>query len=267
MLKKTRKWHNWIGLILSIPTFIVGFTALLITFEGAYKNNTSEPLINVAWLPGYSKILSNSVTSEKSPRIRASLSLSLNERFIGTSNGLYVVRNHQVTSITTIEGTAVHCLHKTDSCIWIGTKKGLFKMELSSRKTSVTFDKEIHHIESPNDSTLLISDNKTLYISTNKGGSWRKDSLSQNLHFPIIATATSQQTKSIKLHKLIIDMHTGKAFLGKKLEGIWVFILGLSLSVLSFTGSYMWYKKRSNKAKRATKALDIKRKKDTRKIQ
>ncbi|PCH77607.1 MAG: hypothetical protein COB98_02945 [Flavobacteriaceae bacterium] len=261
MLKKTRQYHNWIGLILSIPTFIVGITALLITFENTYKDTSSEPIVNVSWLPGYSNALSSSEKSDKNNRIRASLSLTPNLRYIGTTNGLFQVEKDRLISIPSIEGIQVHCIKKVASSIWIGTKKGLFKMDLSSQITELKFNREIHQIESPNDSTLIVSDHKTLFISNNNGISWRKDSSFQALEFPISTSTSSRKTTSIKLHKLIMDMHTGKAFFGKKFEGIWIFILGLTVSVLSLTGIYMWYKKRSNKAKRAKKASVIKQKK------
>jgi hypothetical protein len=57
-----------------------------------------------------------------------------------------------------------------------------------------------------------------------------------------------QEGKSgMKFNKLIMDLHTGKFFLGKEYEWLWIDIVGLALALLTLTGILIWWKKLRNK--------------------
>ena len=54
--------------------------------------------------------------------------------------------------------------------------------------------------------------------------------------------------KRYTLKNLIMDMHTGKAFLGKSAEWIWIDVLGIVLCLLSLTGVWVWWQGRRRAA-------------------
>jgi LPXTG-motif cell wall-anchored protein len=238
-----------LGLALSVPTFIVGLTAVLITFQDGYKNKPNEPEINVSWLPGYSVSLIKNEVVKKSNEIRASITTEDNTRYLGTSYGLFAFTNGSYVALPEFNGYEVHCLQQSDSLLWIGSKKGLYAMVLPNGELKQMLDKDIHHIEIQSKNSLVVSDNKSLYVSKDFGKVWRKDNAIQQIELSQQQIASLKSTKTQPLHKFIMDLHTGKAFFGKTYEAIWILLVGLSVTLLSFTGFYMWYRKKRKKTK------------------
>ncbi len=251
-----RKWHNWVGIVLSFPTFIVGLTAMFITFQGSYKGKSFEPQINVSWLPGYSSIPIEKDLIRKSKEIRASLTTEDSTRYIGTGIGIFAIRNDSIISFPKLFGYEVHCIQQTNSALWIGSKKGLYALTLSNGKLNHVFDKDIHHIEIKNDSSLTVSDNKALYQTLDYGKTWKKDDKVYNLVISEQQLTNFHTGKTIPLHKMIMDLHTGKAFFGKSFEGIWIFLVGLSIFLLSLTGVWMWAKRKFRKRRKRRNKLN-----------
>jgi len=222
----SRKWHNWVGIAVSIPTIIVGVTAVLISVQDTFKDKDFEPQINVSWLPAYSSVMMENEVEKKSKEIRASFTTEDNIQFLGTAYGLFSVQDDSLISYPKLYGAEVNCFASTDSALLIGSKKGLF--ELKNASLNLLYKRKVHSINVINDSTYTVSDNKTL-----------------------------QGSNTIPLHKFVMDMHTGKAFFGKTFEAIWIFLVGLGFSLLGFTGIYMWYDKKRKKAKRLKEKKDI----------
>lgn len=242
-----RKWHNWVGIVISLPILIIGITTIFITFQSSYKDKSFEPQINVSWLPGYSNLLAEKELIKKRQEIRASITTANGRRFIGTGIGLFLIENDSIISFPELSGYDVHCIQQTKSTLWIGSKKGLYALALNSDELKLALDKDIHHIEIINDSLLTVSDNKSLYITTDFGKSWQKDETLKQLIGSKHQISTIQTPKIIPLHKFIIDIHTGKALFGKSFEGIWIFLVGFSTLLLTLTGIWMWAKKKFKK--------------------
>lgn len=247
----SRKWHNWVGIAVSIPTIIVGVTAVLIALQDTYKDSKYEPQINTAYLPGYSSALIKNEVKKKTREIRASFTTKDSITFIGTSYGLLSIKNDSINLYDELYGVEINCFAETTTGLLIGTKKGLFI--LNDNSIDLLFKKKIHSIEIVNDSTYSVSDNKKLYRSTDSGSKWILHDVLRNLQLPTVNLNQSSVSQTIPLHKLIIDLHTGKAFFGKTFEVIWIFIVGLGFSVLGFTGIFMWYDKKRKKRKRLKK--------------
>ncbi|MCA1758625.1 MAG: PepSY domain-containing protein [Bacteroidales bacterium] len=126
---------------------------------------------------------------------------------------------------------------------------GLYKKDLSSGELKLLFKKDIHDISIRADSTIVISDNKALFASADFGKTWEKVEVKLNVQLETQPAITDYNRK-IPLHKLIMDLHTGKAFFGKAYEAIWIVLVGLSITLLSLTGFLMWFKRKRQMRKK-----------------
>lgn len=246
----SRKWHNWVGIAICIPTIIVGITAILISFEDSYKYTDREPQINVSWIPAYSSMQVESQVDKKINRIRASYTQDRSKRFYGTSYGLFLASDSIVKTFSDLYGVEINCLIRKDSTLLIGSEKGLYSLKLDGENLVLLFKKDIHSIELVNDSLICISDSRKLYYTLDNGKTWLIDSAFKKLAIIKPAGNKKSKAKLIPLHTLIKDIHTGKAIFGKTFEPIWIMLVGFGFTLLGFTGFYMWYDKKRKKAKR-----------------
>jgi hypothetical protein len=129
----------------------------------------------------------------------------------------------------------------------------LYALTLTNGELKHVFDKDVHHIEIKNDSSLAVTDNKSLYQTIDYGKTWEKDEAVYNLALTEQQLTNLNTTKTIPLHKMVMDLHTGKAFFGKSFEGIWIFLVGLSVFLLTFTGVWMWIKREFRKFRKSKK--------------
>lgn len=241
-----RKWHNWLGVILTLPIFIVGLTAVFITFEGTYKNRPGEPQIATSWLPGYTKQLVKKDMGQKAGEICASLLLPDSTRLLGTAFGLYAVRASGTQVYPELSGFEIHCLACDGETVLAGTKKGLFQVNATTGECRKLLEKEVRHIDVSGPDSWAVADNKMLTVTTNAGTKWQTLKTMK----PEVAeqsSASYASEKSIPLHRFIMDLHTGKAFFGKAFEKIWIFMTGFSICILTFTGLYLWWIKQRRK--------------------
>lgn len=241
-----RKWHNWIGVVFTLPLFIIAITGIILAFQDSFKNTPSEPQINVGWLPGYSK---KALQNEYKIRSQEVFSVAISKDstyYFGTGAGVFYTKNHHSGFISKLAGVEIRCIVVGELYLFAGGKQGLFRVKLSDESVTTILSKDIHSIYSTNDSTLLISDKKTLYTSNDYGASWEIFKLNDAFDGKLFEIENSKKYK-IPLHKLNIDLHTGKAIFGKKYEWIWIVIVSLSLLTLTLTGIYMWLKKKTGK--------------------
>ncbi len=87
----------------------------------------------------------------------------------------------------------------------------------------------------------LTTKEQGVLMSKNQGSSWEQA--------PQITKLLSElpNKQPLQLGKLMKDLHTGKALMGKKYEWIWADILALVLVLLALTGIYMWWKSQKRK--------------------
>lgn len=60
--------------------------------------------------------------------------------------------------------------------------------------------------------------------------------------------AQGDVAKPYTIGKLVMDMHTGKAFFGKSGEWVWIDVLGFTLALLGLTGVWVWWQSRRRAA-------------------
>jgi len=71
-----------------------------------------------------------------------------------------------------------------------------------------------------------------------------KKGIVEKKFLPVIENKLVIESKIIDLKDLVLHIHTGRAFLGKQNEWIWINLVSLSVILLIFTGVYVWIKKR-----------------------
>lgn len=241
-----RKWHNWIGAVFTLPLLIIAITGIILAFQDSFKNTPKEPQINVRWLPGYSEKALKYEFEKKSNEV-FSIAISKDSTYyFGTGAGVYYNKNNHSGFFSKLAGLEIRCVVVGDLHLFAGGKQGLFRVQLSDESVTKILSKDIHSIYITNDTTLLVSDKKTFYTSNDYGSSWKNFKLSEAFDSKQFEIENSKQYK-IPLHKLNLDLHTGKAFFGKKYEWIWIVIVSLSLLILTLTGIYMWLKKKTRK--------------------
>jgi len=210
-----RKWHLWVGFILALPFLIVSITAVLIAFEDSYKDKESEPKVNVSWLPGYSQSAMQKEYEMKRGEVKSSLLASDGTMYYGTKTGIITVKNNKAEYLPSFETADVFTIEEVNKTIYIGTKTGL-------------------------------------YFSYDSGKTWQKDkTLAQAINTLLVSDKNMLAKTNIPLSKLILDMHTGKAFFGKAFQNIWIILIGFSIFFLTVTGIYMWYVRYKKKIKRS----------------
>ena len=245
----SRKWHNWIGIFISIPIFIVGLTGFIFSFQDSFKNKPGEPQISAGWLPGYTSALAKKEMDAKNFEIKSSLFAADSTIYYGTGNGIYFQKNGKTGNIPELTGIEIRCIFQHSDILFIGSKNGLFSKNLSSGEVKLLFKKDVHDFNFRNDSTIAITDNKSLYVSSDLGKTWQKDEVSINFEQVKSQTENAGYNQKIPLHKFVMDLHTGKAFFGKAFEAIWIVIVGLSICALSLTGFLMWFKRKQQMRK------------------
>lgn len=241
-----RKWHNWFGAVFTLPLFIIALTGIVFAFQDSFKNTPGEPLVNVSWMPGYSKSALRHEFEKKSKEVFSVVLAADSTYFYGTGAGLFFIKKKQSGFISGLTGKEIRCLAIKDEYLFAGGKQGLFSLRLSDKSVSTILAKDIHSITFLQDSSLLVSDKKGIYQSVDNGTTWKKHQLNEALYIRQVEPGIMANNK-IPLHKFNMDLHTGKAFFGKKNEWIWIVIVSLSLLILTFTGIYMWLKKKIKK--------------------
>jgi hypothetical protein len=232
----SRTWHIWVSLILSLPILIVAATAVFI----AHKKAIGTEEINVAanWLPGYRSAAAKLGRNE----MRASLTTAGGETWVATNSGLYRLDGEQLVATEALAGTQVRALAEAPWGRIAAAKNGIW-LEKDGQWQRVQKGDAWSAASQPNGSIVVALKDKGLLWSSD-GQHWQTDARL----VAALASLPADTTEPLTLGKLIIDLHTGKAFFGKDGEWIWVDLVGLAISLLALTGVYMWWRGQRRKA-------------------
>jgi uncharacterized iron-regulated membrane protein len=224
-----RHWHAWLSVILSLPLFLVGVTAVLLAHHKALGLNAVD--LNVGWLPGYRSVRLSP------PEIKASLLAVDGRHFLGTKAGLFVLERGQLTSVPAFRGIEVRSLAEHGSLLLVGGANGVWQHEAGAWRQ--LYPSTVHSVQISSGGIIQIATTaKGLLISHDGGQTWSPHRLSINAlqQLPPEALKTN-----FALGKLVMDLHTGKALLGRW-EWLWIDALGALLVFLCLTGVYLWWK-------------------------
>lgn len=226
--------HLWSGLIFGLPLVLVGITAVLIAHED--RLGLDEIPVAVDWLPGYGAETAMHELTE----VKAFVELPDGSRVIGTKKG--VVRIAPAAGpVLELAGQDVRALATAhDGILLAATKMGLFRAAAPGVWQRIA-DGDFHHVDVSGNRWLAAEKDAGLLVSNDAGASWRPD--------PEIAVALGSvslpaETEQTSLKELVDGVHTGKAFLGKSAEWIWIDLLGVCMIGLGITGVVVWMRRR-----------------------
>lgn len=247
--KQLFNWHMWAGIIFTIPILLISITAILIAHEKGL--GTKEIAINAGWLPGYES--QNNIT-ELLNDVK-SIHYTENATYYGTKIGVVIENKSKKLSILKgTEGKEIRDFLWFDNALWIASNKGI--LLLKNNQINHIKKGNIHGIDSHQSTLFATEGNQGFSISNDHGITWKShQKISENISEDKLNEFLSSVNKSkfiekISLQKLILDIHTGKAFVGNNGMWIWIDLIALALLLITFAGIWLWYKRTVGKKKR-----------------
>lgn len=244
----TTAWHTWSGLILALPIFIVGITAIFIGHEKSL--GTKEVMVNVSWLPAYSAEGKAYHYTEELKDVKAFYQDASGKQYLGTKAGLMIFDGESVTHVEALQGKEIRSIAEKNGRLYVAGKYGLWINNANSEWAKV-HDGDAHGVFPVSENEIALSLGKYGTVHSSDGGAtWNK---AKGLEAALAQVTPEQfvvkeETSAIPLKDLIMDMHTGKAFMGKNGMWIWIDVVGLAIVGLTGTGIVMWYLRRKKKA-------------------
>lgn len=248
--KQLFNWHMWAGIIFAIPVVLVSLTAILIAHEKGL--GTKNVLVTAGWMPGYQ---SDAKDMEYYLDDIKAFAQSGNIQYYGTKAGVLMQTDAGLEVVNGTEGKEVRDLTTYEGKLLIASKYGLF--ELANGKTTQIAKGDFHGIHTEGE-LLVASLGKHGLLTSNDGGiEWvESGKFSKTIPADQLAIVsgqlmTSGHMEEVALEKLVLDIHTGKAFFGEGAMWIWIDLIGLSLLLMTITGIWMWYKRKYGKPKKS----------------
>jgi hypothetical protein len=224
--KQIRAWHKWPGILFLFPAFLISITAILLALDGLLHMDRVK--INMPFTTDtYSEIEIKSMVA------------SADRQYVGSKNGLYIVEGIRVSSVPELAGSDVRSLLLVNDTLYISSKQGLWRM--AGSKVVRLIDKDVFHVSMSNNQ-LLVSAGKKGIIQLDRNGKEVKNN-------PLAGDITSKldgsrQKQPQTLHKLVIDLHTGEAIVGKTLVPYWIAFSGIQMLLLTLTGCWFAFRKK-----------------------
>lgn len=245
---KSRSWHKWTSLIIALPILIVTVTAVFMSHKKAL--GTDEIKVAAQWLPGYRLASGKSGRNEA----RASLLSASGETYVGTLGGLYRLDGEQLVAVAEVGDTQIRGLAEADWGRVAAARNGVWLQENGGKWQRVAKGDAWSAARRADGSIAVALRNEGLLVS-HDGRRWQADAQIT----AALASLPDEAAEPVTLSKLAFDLHTGRAFLGKEGEWIWIDFVSLPLILLALTGVYMWWRAQRRKVTaRRRPALHIK---------
>lgn len=239
-------WHMWIGIAFAIPILLVSLTAILIAHENGL--GTKEIAVNTGWFPGYEskENINHYLNDVKSICVKGDTT------YFGTKLGVIIQdKSKKIALLKGSEGKEIRDFLLVGNQLWIASKEGLFLSEYNEIR--LIKKGNIHGIDLSHTTLITSESNKGYSISYDNGKTWKTaqkiSENSQSLSLKEFTTfiEKSDFIKNLTMEKLILDIHTGKAFFGNNSKWIWIDLISISLLIITFAGIWMWYKRKFGK--------------------
>lgn len=227
MKHSMRNWHTWGSLALGLPLLLVGLTTFFIAHEKSL--GTKEILLPLGAKAG--------PKSGAGPEIRASARIGA-EQWIGGPQGVYRVEADAAVPVEGAPRDEIRGMVAAGDAVLLAGKKALWRLQ-GGVATPVQ-QADCWQVTADGAGYVAACKELGLLVSAD-GRSWQPRTLS----FP---AQTLAATAGTPLSKIIMDAHTGKLFLGKEYEWIWIDLLGLACVGLGLTGLVMWMRSRRQRA-------------------
>lgn len=224
MQHSMRNWHTWGSLALGLPLLLVGLTTFFIAHDDAL--GTKDVMLPIK------------VVGPEKVEIRSSLQMEA-EQWIGTKHGIFRLDDGKAVAVDGSPKDEIRGMVAANGAVLMAGKKALWRME--NGVATKVFKADCWQISASQSGYAAVCKDVGLLVSTD-GKGWSER--------PVEFAAESLMAApgGISLSKLIMDMHTGKFFLGKRYEWIWIDLLGFACVALGITGLVMWMRGRRQRA-------------------
>lgn len=239
---KPRSWHTWSSLILALPILIVAVTAIFMSHRKAL--GTEEIKVAAQWLPGYQAVTGKAGRNEA----RSSLRTASGETYVGTLGGLYRLSGDGLIAVEEVGETQIRALAETRWGRIAAARNGVWLQENGNdgkdSKWQRVLKGDASSAASQPDGSIVVALRDKGLLASRDGRRWQADAQLATA----LAGLPSDAGEPISLSRLVLDLHTGKAFLGKDGEWVWIDLIGLAMSLLALTGVTMWWRGQRRKA-------------------
>lgn len=231
-----RAWHAWLSVILSLPLFIVGVTALFFAHGKTLGLNKMD--IDALWLPGYAM----AVSKGEPVVVKAALAAD-GVWYVGGKTGLFILRAGRAEAVEALRGADVRSIAGAADKLVVGAKTGVWLGGGNDWRR--IHDTEVFTAGTLPDGAIFAAPaTGGLVVSRDGGRTWLNDAAA----IDALTLLPAAREETLTMNRLIMDLHTGKAFLGKHWEWLWIDILGGIMIFLSLTGVYLWWMGQRRKA-------------------
>lgn len=227
-LPRLRDWHGWLAVSLLVPLLLIGLSALFIAHSKALGLREIDVGAVAGWLPGYA-------SAPAAPaEVRSALTLADGTRWLGTRSGAYEVRPG-TAPLQHLAGHEVRALLGHDGSLFAATRNGLWQRAEPGAQWRRVLPGEFWSLARDADGTLSATSRDQGIAHSSDGRQWQWENPEA---LPTLPTAPEKLT----LGRLMLDLHTGRAFFGRNGEWIWIDLLGAVWAFLGGSGLYLWWR-------------------------
>jgi hypothetical protein len=219
-----RNFHIWTGVFLGLPLLAVGCT----TFFIAHEKSLGLKEISVPAGPGRGEL----------PEIRSSFRRG-DESWIGAGGTVYRVTGGRASPLEGAPRDEIRDMAAAGDAVLLAGKKGLWRYEQGESRR--VYSGDCWQIAASGEGYRAACKGAGL-LDSGDGAIWKAA--------PIDFPAEAMIAGGAPLSKIIIDIHTGKLFLGDDAKWLWIDLLGAATIGWSTTGLIMWLRSRRARAAR-----------------
>jgi uncharacterized iron-regulated membrane protein len=231
MKNSMRNWHNWMGAALGLPLLLVGLTTFFIAHEHALGTKDMK-------VPFASRASEDAHPIE----IRSTARFG-DDVWLGTRYGVFRLDGDNAELIPGSPNDEIRSMVRAGDAVLLAGKTALWRLE--DGKATAVYQADCWHVTSDADGYAATFKDKGVLVSQD-GVRWAPRTIA--FPEPIVAAIDTRMPVS----KVIMDLHTGKFFFGKRYEWIWIDLLGLACVVLGLTGLVLWMRGRRTRADQLT---------------
>lgn len=232
-----RGWHSWVSIILLVPMFIVGATAIFIAHEKALGTDEVELSPSLA---------GNAYRAEGREIIVRDVHVGQTDTLVASQAGLFRLAGEDLTRVAGVpNGEFRSVAAQPDGTLLAAGKYGLWRQPANGPWAMLS-DGDYHSVAVTAGGIVAYLKDTGMQISRDGGRTWSADPA-----FARLASVAGEQAEPYTMQKLVMDLHTGKFFFGKQAEWIWIDLLGITLVMLCLTGGLMWWRSQKRKSQEA----------------
>lgn len=231
-----RNWHIKIGVFIAVPIVLSGVTAVMMAHNKDLGLRNIP--VNMAWLPAYQE--KGASSSAKDLEIRAMLTTRDGRQLLGTRYGLYELQDNALTRVEALPAKEVRTIVESPDGLLCAGRGGVWRYNGKSwqriyKGDANTVEGRANHV------VRIVTREKGFLESADRGQHW--NTVAALNHLPVQLPSGLQQ-EELNLGRFALDLHTGRAFLGKDWAWLWIDLSGVGLALLAFSGVFLWSRRR-----------------------